>query len=166
MNLDIPGININVEDVEGKGQNYDIIDHIFILIVMVHSGFMNKTINPELRNMIKSDTKYSYLVLFVTIFFVLKLIKDQEYHPYQTLFQSIKIFLFYYVIMNLELNKLLIVLLLLLLIFMLDHYRNYHKNNKFTKINKNISRVEYILYCLIIIIIIMNYHKLIKNLII
>lgn len=165
MELDIPGVNINVEDkdVEGEGQMYDIIDQIFILIVMIHGGFMVKTINPKLRGMIKSDIKYSYLILFFTIFFVLKLMKEKEYHPILTLFQSIKIFTFYYVIMDLELNYLLIVLLLLLVIFLLDHYRNYHKNNKFTKINKNIIRIEYVLYSLIIITIIMNYHKLMKK---
>ena len=159
MELDIPGINI-------KEERYDIIDQIFILIVMIHGGFMVKTINPKLHVMIKSDIKYAYLILFFTIFFVLKLMKDTEYHPIQTLFHSIKIIVFYYVIMNMELNKLLIVLLLLLIIFMLDHYRNYHKSNEFTKINKNISRIEYILYYLIIIIIIINYHKLMEKFII
>ena len=155
MELEIPGININHKN------NYDIIDQVFILFIIVNGSFMGKTINKDLKSLIKSNIKYSYLILFFTIFFVTKIIKDKKYHPYETLIQSIKIILFYSIIMGLKLRYLLISLLILLIIFLLDHYKKYHKN-ELNKIN-NIDKIEYIFYFILIIIIFINYSYLIRN---
>jgi hypothetical protein len=152
MDLEIPGINITSKN------KYDIIDQVFILFIIVNGSFMGNTVNNKLKSLIKSDIKYSYLILFSTIFFVTKIIKNHEYHPYETLIQSIKIIIFYSIIMGLELRYLLITLLILLIIFLLDHYKKYHKKKL---INRNINKIEYILYLILIIIIfnILNNYK-------
>ena len=160
MELDIPGININ------KSNTYDFIDQVFILFIIINGGFLNKTLNNELKKLIRSDIKYPYLILFFTIFFVLKMMKEEVYHPIQTLTQSIKILLFYYVLMKLDLKYLIIILLLLLIIFLIDHYKKYHKKNKYKEINKKLNQIEYYLYMIIIIIFCINlidYYKRINK---
>ena len=155
MKLEIPGININPKN------NYDIIDQVFILFIVVNGSFMGKTVNKDLKSLIKSNIRYPYLILFFTIFFVTKIIKDKNYHPYETLIQSIKIMIFYSIIMGLKLRYLLITLLILLIIFLLDHYKKYHQN-ELNKIN-NINKIEYIFYLILLIIIFINYSYLIRN---
>lgn len=155
MELEIPGINIT------SNNNYDIIDQVFILFIIVNGSFMGKTVNKDLKSLIRSNIRYPYLILFFTIFFVTKIIKEKEYHPYETLIQSIKIILFYSIIMGLELRYLLISLLILLIIFLLDHYKKYHKK-EIKKIN-NINKIEYILYLVLIIIIFINYSYLFRK---
>tara|TARA_B100001094_G_C18193578_1_gene808990 strand:- start:6633 stop:7118 length:486 start_codon:yes stop_codon:yes gene_type:complete len=159
MELEIPGINITSNITSYN--NYDIIDQVFILFIIVNGSFINKTINKDLRSLIKSNIKYPYLILFSTIFFVTKIMKEKEYHPYETFIQSIKIIIFYSIIMGLKLKYLIITLLILLIIFLLDHYKKYHKKeiNKF----KNINKIEYILYIILIIIIFINYSYLVSK---
>ena len=118
---------------------FNSIDELFLLLILINGGFMEHTLNKEYTKFIKINKNYSHLILIFTIYFLLKINNETDYHPIVTLKQTIFIFTFYYFMMKLDIKYLFIVLFLLLIIFLIDYYKNHHKNKE---LNIKLIKIE------------------------
>ena len=140
-----------------------IIRGLFLLILAVSANFVGNLLGCKTQKLLTENIYAKHIVLFSLIYFTTDLTSKEVTHPYETLKNTSKIWVFYLLFTKMDIQFTIVVFTLLCTLYVLRNYYEYlldnEDNNDYNN-NKNIKRLlkdyilKYLPYMVIIILII------------
>ena len=101
---------------------------VFLLYIVMASGFVGDIFGCRVKKMLDTNIYVKHISFFVMIYFTIILTENNLSSPLDNFYKSLKMWVFYIMLIRLNLTFTLVSSLLLILLYILDEYVIYYKS--------------------------------------
>jgi len=105
--------------------NLKVLKSLFLLFLVMSGGFIGDIFNCPLKNILTNDIYIKHIIFIALIYFTIDFTEDDNVHPYKILKLSVELWIFYIMIIRMNIFFSVIVFILLFLLYVIDEYYEY-----------------------------------------
>lgn len=105
--------------------NFKVLKSLFLLFLVMSGGFIGDIFNCPLKNILTNNIYIKHIIFIALIYFTIDFTDDDNVHPYKNLKLSFELWIFYIMIIRMNIFFSITVFILLFLLYVIDEYYEY-----------------------------------------